>query len=210
MATAMSAERTQCVEHKPASLLQSSAECADDTSGLDKVVVRDFELSDMKLLLRLDQLMCSELQGAGRPELTAYPEPWWRARLAPDRRSYLHWRGCTLVYRGVPCGMCVLSKCSRSTGTARTKRRRVGFAELFWIAIEDSLRGKGLGSSLLGLAIGAAQKWWPGISEVRLHVLSNARAVQFYSKCGFEVVESKANYPEPGYESLRMVRGLLV
>ena len=145
-------------------------------------------------LRSLDRRMCRELSQPGASRLPPYGRRWFAAHCAPDRSSYKNWDTLTLMQRDVPAGFCLLS---------RERRGGATYLEVFFLAVDPTLRGRGIGGALLRAALKRARAQWGSI-EARLHVIEGNPAVRLYEREGFAVTRRKRAYPLPGYTTLRM------
>jgi ribosomal protein S18 acetylase RimI-like enzyme len=96
----------------------------------------------------------------------------------------------------------------------------VGSFDLYWIAVHDSLRGRGLGAALLSQAERLMAAGLPGPGETRLppvrrvYIETSARPQYeptraFYRRCGYAEEARLADFYAPGDDKLIYARGLL-
>ncbi|KAK3239938.1 hypothetical protein CYMTET_50170 [Cymbomonas tetramitiformis] len=175
-----------------------------------RCAVRDFEgaASEWALINKLDEQMCEDLRGESKKPLPpTYGANWFWAHCDPMRRTYCNWRTLTLEVAGAPAGFCLVSRGAAAAPAGsrkRSRKQRIAFLELFWIAVAPALRGQGYGEMLMRRSIETARDLWDDLQEVRLHVMAdNASAICFYERAGFVQVALKKDYL-PGHDALRM------
>ena len=94
-------------------------------------------------------------------------------------------------------------KCSDSVSTSNY------YVELFWLLVDPAHRRRGLARQLCEclFQLCAAGGDWAHASEFRLHVIAeNTSAKRLYEEMGFTSTVLKRNYPEPSFNSWRMVK----
>ncbi len=95
-----------------------------------------------------------------------------------------------------------------------SKRRKCNdsadyYVELFWLLVDPAHRRRGLARQLCAclFQLCADGGEWAHASEFRLHVLAeNTGAKRLYEEMGFTCTVLKRNYPEPSFQSWRMVK----
>mmetsp|Transcript_19962 Transcript_19962/g.40431 ORF Transcript_19962/g.40431 Transcript_19962/m.40431 type:complete len:181 (-) Transcript_19962:431-973(-) len=161
--------------------------------------IREFESSDLGELVAHDRRMTRELIGEHG---TAYCEDWLEKLTRPGRQQYLSYH--TLVASDAnnhAVGFAILHLRKRALRLG--KRARGHYVELFFLSVAPECQRGGIGGRLVD-----ASKHWAstqGAAEIRLAVIStNADAIRFYARKGFEEIGLLQNYPEKGVLSHRM------
>lgn len=76
-------------------------------------------------------------------------------------------------------------------------------ARLYSLAVDPSMRGRGLGGELLAACVAEARE--RGFEELRLEVAeANAPALALYRKAGFEPFARRSRYYDDGSDALRL------
>lgn len=96
------------------------------------------------------------------------------------------------------------------------KERVVGFlefeialdvGEIFMIVVDSQLQGRGLGGLLMDFALGVMKE--RKVKEVYLDVsVKNQRAIDFYSRYGFETVSIRKEYYHSGDDAFLMKKDI--
>ena len=101
------------------------------------------------------------------------------------------------------------SKRRKRSHSASTLASSNYYVELFWLLVDPAHRRRGLARQLCEclFQLCADGGDWAHASEFRLHVVAeNTSAKRLYEEMGFTCTVLKRNYPEPSFNSWRMVK----